>query len=91
MITTTTMDKAGRVVLPKQVRDELQLGPGASLELEAFEDRIILRPERGGGRMRKEHGVWVYDSGQPLAADVVRKTIRQIRSERERKILGKSW
>ena len=89
MNATTTIDKAGRIVLPKQVRDELQLGPGDSLELEASEDRIILRPARGGGRMRKEHGVWVYDSGEPLTADMVRKTIERVRRERERKILGK--
>lgn len=90
MITTTTMDKAGRVVLPKRIRDELQLGPGDSLELETSEDRIILRPARGGGRMRKEHGVWVYDSGEPLSADTVRKTLARVRSERERRILGRS-
>jgi AbrB family looped-hinge helix DNA binding protein len=90
MLTRLTLDKAGRVVLPKPVRDELQLGPGDSLELESSEERIVLRPARGSGSMRKEHGVWVFDSGQPLAADTVRKTIRQVRDERERKILGKS-
>src|SRR5207247_8331278 len=58
---TTTMDKAGRVVLPKQIRDELQLGPGDSLELETVEDRIILRPARGGGRIYKDRGMWVLD------------------------------
>jgi AbrB family looped-hinge helix DNA binding protein len=89
MNTITTIDKAGRIVLPKQIRDELQLGPGDAIELEASEDRVVLRPARGKGRMYKEHGVWVFDSGQPLAADVVRKTIRRVRNERERKILGK--
>jgi len=40
--------------------------------------------------MLKEHGVWVFDSGQPLTVEVVNRTIRRIRNERERKILGKS-
>ena len=89
MNATTTIDKAGRIVLPKQMRDDLQLGPGDAIELEASEDRVVLRPARGKGRMRREQGVWVFDSGQPLSADVVRKTIQRVRRERERSILGK--
>jgi AbrB family looped-hinge helix DNA binding protein len=89
MITTATMDKAGRVVLPKPVRDELQLGPGDSLELEVSEDRIILRPERGKGRIYKKQGMWVFDSGEPLTAEVVDKTLRRVRDERDRRNLGK--
>lgn len=87
--TTITLDKAGRVVLPKPVRDELQVGPGDVLELEVSEEWVILRPARGKGRMRKKHGMWVFDSGVPLAADVVEKTLRQVREERERRIIGK--
>lgn len=89
MNATLTLDKAGRIVLPKPVRDELQLGPGDSLELESSEDRVILRPARGGGRMRKKQGVWVLHGGAPLAANVVEETIRRVRRERERRILGK--
>jgi AbrB family looped-hinge helix DNA binding protein len=90
MITTLTMDKAGRVVLPKPVRDELQLSPGDSLEVESSEERIILRPVRGSGRIYKKQGVCVFDSGEPLEADVVNKTMRQVREERDRRNLGKS-
>jgi len=89
MVTTLTLDKAGRVVLPKPVRDELQLGPGDSLELESSEDRIVLRPARGKGRMYKKQGVWVFDSGEPLPANVVEETLREVREERDRRNLGK--
>jgi len=89
MVTTITIDKAGRVVLPKPVREELQLRPGDSIELESAEDRVILRPARGHGRMYKKQGVWVYDSGSPLDEKVVQRTIRQIREERYRQNLGK--
>ncbi len=82
------MDRAGRIVLPKPVRDELQLSPGDSLEMEVGQDQIVLRPARARGRMFKEKGVWVFDSGQPLSEQTVRKTIRKVRVERERKILG---
>jgi len=89
MITTLTIDKAGRVVLPKPVRDSLQISPGDSLELESSEDQIILRPARGQGRIYKKQGMWVFDSGQPLTANVVAKTIRRVRAERDRHNLGK--
>jgi AbrB family looped-hinge helix DNA binding protein len=89
MVTTLTVDKAGRVVLPKPVREELQLAPGDSLELESSEDRIVLRPARGKGRMYKKQGVWVFDSGEPLDAETVNKTLRKVRAERDRRNLGK--
>jgi AbrB family looped-hinge helix DNA binding protein len=89
MVTTITIDKAGRVVLPKPVREELQLSPGDSIELESSEDRIVLRPARGNGRMYKKQGVWVFHGGAPLSADVVEKTLHQVRREREQRFLGK--
>ena len=89
MVTTLTIDKAGRIVLPKPVRDELQLSPGDSLEVDSSEDRVILRPVRGNGRIYKKQGVWVFDSGEPLGADVVNKTLRRVREERDRRNLGK--
>jgi len=89
MVTTLTIDKAGRIVLPKLVRDELQLSPGDSLEVESSEERVILRPVRGNGRIYKKQGVWVFDSGEPLDAEVVNKTLRRVREERDRRNLGK--
>jgi AbrB family looped-hinge helix DNA binding protein len=89
MITTLTMDKAGRVVLPKAVREELQLSPGDSLEVESSEERIILRPVRGNGRIYKKQRVWVMHGGGPLSVEAVEKTIDQIRREREQSFLGK--
>lgn len=84
MTTTLTLDKAGRVVLPKPVREELQLAAGDSLELESSEDQIVLRPVRGAGSLRKEQGIWVLRTGQPLSADVVNRTLRQVRKDRGR-------
>jgi AbrB family looped-hinge helix DNA binding protein len=89
MITTLTIDKAGRIVLPKPVRDELRLSPGDSLEVESSEERVVLRPVRPQGRVYKKQGVWVFDSGEPLEADVVNKTLRRVREERDRRNVGK--
>jgi AbrB family looped-hinge helix DNA binding protein len=81
MTTTVIIDKAGRIVLPKPVRDALQLSPGDSLELENFEHQIVLRPARGNGRIYKKQGAWVFDFGKPLAANVVNQTIHRVRAE----------
>jgi AbrB family looped-hinge helix DNA binding protein len=87
-MTTLTLDKAGRVVLPKPIRDEMQLRAGDSLELESSEDRIVLRPRRGGAGLHKKQGVWVFNTGEPISAAATDGTLRQIRRERELAVMG---
>ena len=83
-----SMDRAGRVVLPKPIRERLQLEPGESLEIESFEDHIVLRPIRRHATMRKELGVLVFDTSEPLSASDVRETIEKVRDERSDRALG---
>ena len=89
MVGRLTLDKAGRIVLPKPVRDELQLEAGDTLELESSGDKIILRPARGNTQLRKKHGVWVFRSGEPLTEETVERTAREIRRERDDRIWGR--
>jgi AbrB family looped-hinge helix DNA binding protein len=84
-----TIDKAGRIVLPKPVRDELELRPGDALEIECSGEHLTLRPVRGNVQMRKEQGVWVFYSGEPLSPETVEKTRQQIYREREHRFLGR--
>jgi AbrB family looped-hinge helix DNA binding protein len=55
-----TIDKAGRVVIPKPLREELHQEPGGALEMESAGEQIALRPVCGMGSLTKEHGVWVF-------------------------------
>jgi AbrB family looped-hinge helix DNA binding protein len=82
------IDRAGRVVLPKPIRERLQLEPGESLEIESFDDHIVLRPVRLHATMRKELGVLVFDTGEPISASDVRQTIQKVRNERSDRSLG---
>ena len=82
-----TLDKAGRVVLPKSVRDALRVGPGDSLEIESADDRIVLSPVRVRPGLQKEHGVWVYRSGTPSNASIP-DLIEKQRAQRAREVLG---
>jgi AbrB family looped-hinge helix DNA binding protein len=88
MATKLTVDKVGRIVLPKPVREKLQLAPGDELELDSLDDRITLRPLRGTAQLRKKHRVWVFRCGEPLPASTVEETIEQVRRERDDRNLG---
>jgi AbrB family looped-hinge helix DNA binding protein len=88
MNTTVTLDKAGRVVIPKTLREELRLEPGDSLELESEGERVTLRPVRSESPLRKERGVWVFHSGRKLTGAVTDKALRDIREQRDREHRG---
>jgi AbrB family looped-hinge helix DNA binding protein len=60
MTTKLNLDRAGRVLIPKNLRQELHLAPGDTLELESEGDEITLRPVRPKALLKKEHGIWVY-------------------------------
>jgi AbrB family looped-hinge helix DNA binding protein len=90
MNTRLVIDKAGRVVIPKPLRDELHLEPGDSLEAESSGEQITLRPVRGTGPLTKEHGVWVFHAGHPLSTSTTDDMLEKIREERDLVNLGKS-
>ena len=84
MTAKLTLDKAGRVVLPKPVRDRLQLAPGDTLHLEMEGERITLRPVRQNVMLKKELGVWVYQGD--LANTSITDLIDRERAKRLREI-----
>jgi AbrB family looped-hinge helix DNA binding protein len=90
MNSKVTLDQAGRVVLPKTLRDELRLSPGDTLDLTVKGDEVTLRPRRGATPLQKERGVWVFRTGKPLAAAETEETLRNIRAQRHRQNAGES-
>jgi AbrB family looped-hinge helix DNA binding protein len=62
------MDKAGRIVLPKPLRDALRLQPGDEMTAEVEGELIRLRPVRAEATLRKELGVWVYQGDRSDAS-----------------------
>ena len=86
MTTKLSLDKAGRVVIPKALRQELRLGPGDTLQLESQGDQITLRPLRPEALLKKEHGVWVYQ-GEPAHVSIPDLIDRE-REKRLRELLG---
>ena len=64
MKTQITVDTGGRVLIPKELRDRLGVGPGDVLELSEANEQITLKPVRQTMPLEKRHGFWVY-TGQP--------------------------
>jgi len=84
MNTTVTLDKAGRVVIPKTLRDELHLEAGDALSLESEGERVTLRPVRSASLLRRERGVWVFRGSQRLSAAATDQVLRNLREQRDR-------
>jgi AbrB family looped-hinge helix DNA binding protein len=85
-----TLDSAGRIVIPKGLREELHLEPGDALDLETLGEQITLRPVRESVPLSKEQGVWVFRTGHPLPATATDETLRRIREERDQQNLKPS-
>ena len=77
-----TIDKFGRMVLPKSIRDELGLEPGDKLEASEQDGTLVLHPVRETASLLDKDGVLVF-AGVPAGdtADAVRRQ-RQDRIER---------
>jgi len=88
----TTIDAAGRVVIPKALRDAARLEAGTELEAKLVGDAIELRPRHLAVRLerRGEFLVAVPEEDLPAALDrdAVEDTRRRVRTEREARSSG---
>lgn len=78
----TTIDKAGRVVVPKLLREALGLTAGTRLEVAEVEGQLILRPIGPQTRVVSSDGrpVLVADGTvEPLTSDQVRELVERAR------------
>lgn len=79
------IDKFGRIVIPKEIRDALGLRPGSSLRIEEADQEIRLRPYEGAPHVKAEHG-WLVFTGE-LQEDVL-ECVRNFRAGRIGKLSG---
>jgi AbrB family looped-hinge helix DNA binding protein len=73
MKTNVQIDQAGRVVLPKRLRERFRLKGGDILALEVNGDAIQLRPQKSKTRLERVNGVLVLMSeiAVPQGSDLV--------------------
>ena len=81
------IDRAGRIVLPKPLRDRFALSTDSELELVEQPEGILLRPIENGPSMVKVDGLWIHQGVTQPGADW-EKVLGDVRDERIRSILG---
>ena len=79
------MDKAGRVVLPKPLREQFNLVAGDKLRLSVEGSSIRLEPASGAGEFVRKGTVLVY-TGEFSELITTGKIARLIGSERETRL-----
>jgi AbrB family looped-hinge helix DNA binding protein len=87
------IDKAGRIVVPKKLRDALHLTPGTKIKVKRAGHSLVLEPDIGYARFVIEDGlpmIFPADgfAGPSLDNDQVIDLIERGRLERDRRILG---
>ena len=84
------MDKAGRVVLPKNVRERLRLVAGDLLEIELGSHQVALRPCRNApARIIREGKRAVWDApGESATLEEIERAITRGRDERDHRASG---
>ncbi len=79
------IDRFGRMVLPKAVRDDFGIHPGDVLEAEKTADSIVLRPPARADALRSKGRVLVF-SGE--SDGDVAGTCARLRDERLGRVSG---
>jgi len=80
MSETVHIDRTGRIVLPKRLRERFRLQGGDALTLEVKGDAIQLRPKKAKARLELTNGVLVLVSTTPLPEG--RDLVSESRNER---------
>lgn len=77
---TVTIDGAGRLVIPKEIRERMSLRGGERLEIEEIDGRIeITRPREDAPLVETESGLLTMESGPGLGPDEVREWLERTR------------
>ena len=83
-IKETIVDRFGRIVIPKKIREHFNLEAGTQVRFEESEEGIVLKPVHGEPNLHWKEGVLVF-SGSALGD--LSDAIAKHREERTRNLL----
>ena len=81
-----TIDRAGRIVVPKSLRERFNLVAGTELEIEVSGECLQVRKVGAEPALVRKKGILVHHGGAPTNLDVA-AFIRAERESRSRRIL----
>ena len=65
-----TIDSAGRLVVPKALREQFNLTPGCELEIEAVANGIALRRADVEPALVRKQGILIHHGSERTAVDI---------------------
>ncbi len=78
-----SIDSAGRVVVPKHLRDELGFSPDTPLEIDVVDGHLELSaPHEPAKLVEGPDGPVIAATGTPLTDEDVRRTLEAVRERR---------
>ena len=83
-IKETIVDRFGRIVIPKKIRDDFNLEAGTQIRFEESEQGIVLKPVRGEANLRWKDGVLVFSG---ISLEDLSNALAKHREKRSRSVL----
>ena len=72
-----TMDRAGRIVVPKALRDQLAVEPGQPLRAEVRDGRLEIEPQEVAAELVERDGILVITPTEPVPS-LTREAVRDL-------------
>ena len=82
----TTLDRFGRIVIPKKIREDFHLQVGSPIRIEEGEGEIVLKPVEGEPSLVTKDGVLVF-SGKTVGN--IEAAIEENREGRSKMLRGR--
>ena len=79
------LDKFGRIVIPKKIREDFRLMPGSCIHISERENEIVLKPVEGEPNLDEKEGVLVFTG---KAMENIETKVEELRNNRNRSLGG---
>ncbi len=81
----TTLDKFGRIVIPKKIREDFNLKPGSPIRIEEGKKEILLTPIEEEPTLVEKDGVLVFTG---IPTEDIESQVEIVRKQRSQLLRG---